>query len=301
MTKIEKFISERVELTNISCKTFLVTFFGDVISMHGGWIWLGSLITTLSSLGYSERLVRTSVFRLVEDDWLQVNKIGRKSYYSLTQNAENHNKKAARRIYAPSNVSSSNEWLIVIPSFVAEDKLEPFKRQIRWLGFSTIASSVYAHPSFDKNSLDELLKEMKLFEDVIIFSANTADKQSSLALRKLVFQKWNLKALQNKYDQLITDYQPILNLISADQKMSFLHSFLLRLLVIHEYRRILLSDHELSKDMLPNDWSGLKANQLVKDLYVELEKPSSIYISDRLESMEGFLPKCSNAFKNRFR
>ncbi|PHS20423.1 MAG: hypothetical protein COA86_00265 [Kangiella sp.] len=301
MTKVENFISARVEQANISCKTLLVTFFGDVISIHGGWIWLGSLITSLSALGYSERLVRTSVFRLVEDDWLKVKKIGRKSYYSLTQNAENHNKKAARRIYASSKLSSSDEWLIVIPSFVAEEKIEPFKRQIRWLGFSTIASSVYAHPSFDKNSLDEMLREMDLFGEVIVFSASTLDNQSSLALKKLVFQKWNLKKLQNKYEQLITDYKPILDSIAKEQKMDYHYSFLLRLLVIHEYRRVLLNDHELSQDMLPNDWSGIKANQLITDLYAVLEKPSSIYISDSLESMDGFLPKCSEIYKTRFK
>ncbi len=279
----------------------IVTVFGDVVSQHGGWIWLGSLIDSLSDLGYSERLVRTSVFRLVEDDWLQVKKIGRKSYYSLTLNAENHNKKASRRIYAPSNISNGDEWLIVIPSFVTEEKLESFKRQIRWLGFSTIASSVYAHPSFDKSSLDEMLKEMALSGEVIVFSARTLDNQSSLALKKLVFQKWNLKELQNKYDRLITDYQPILDSIGKTQKMSYQHSLLLRLLLIHEYRRILLNDHELSQNMLPSEWSGIKANQLVKKLYSVLEKPSRIYISDRLESMDGFLPKCSETFKNRFR
>jgi len=301
MNDIEVFIKNRVEQVGISCKTFIVTVFGDVVSQHGDWIWLGSLIESLASFGYSERLVRTSVFRLVEDDWLKVQKVGRKSYYCLTQNANNHNTKAARRIYAPSNISVSDDWLIVIPSFVADEELIRFRRQIKWLGFSSISASVFAHPSFEKNSLDETLKELNLMGDVIIFSANTTDEQSSMALRKLVFQKWDLRELQSKYDLLIVDYKPILKLATLTKETNYQQSFQLRLLIIHEYRRILLKDHGLSKSMLPENWSGITAHQLVKELYASLEKNSNIYICDNLKSTNGFLPKSTHTFSNRFK
>ncbi|MGB0495228.1 MAG: PaaX family transcriptional regulator C-terminal domain-containing protein [Kangiellaceae bacterium] len=301
MTALDTFIKNRTIQANISCKTFIVTVFGDVISQHGGWVWLGSLIESLSSLGYSERLVRTSVFRLVEDDWLQVKKIGRKSYYGLTQSANNHNKKAARRIYASSNVSDKNNWLIVILSTIPEEKLIPFKRQLKWLGFSSIVNSVFAHPSFDRSSLDETLKELNLLGEVIVFSAKTINEASSIALKKLVFQKWNLAQLQNLYKQFYNDYYPIFELIINGVNLSDHQSFQLRLLIIHEYRRILLSDHELPKAMLPNDWSGVSANNLVKQLYSKLEISSSHYICNSLESFDGFLPLASNEFSFRFK
>ena len=38
---------------------------------HGGAIWLGDLIELLAPLGINERLLRTSVFRLVAQNWLQ--------------------------------------------------------------------------------------------------------------------------------------------------------------------------------------------------------------------------------------
>ncbi|MFT4925353.1 MAG: phenylacetic acid degradation operon negative regulatory protein, partial [Phenylobacterium sp.] len=156
------FLTHRAKVANISSKSHLVTVFGDVMSQHGEWIWLGSLISALQPLGFSERLVRTSVFRLVQDDWLQTQKVGRRSYYAFTNTAKRHYEKAARRIYAGEVPAWDGSWLIVIPAFVGDDKLVSFRRQLNWLGFSPLASGVYAHPSFDKRSLEETIEEMAL-------------------------------------------------------------------------------------------------------------------------------------------
>jgi len=47
-------------------------------------VWLGSLMKLVEPMGISQRLVRTSVYRLVQESWLQTEKVGRYSYYSLT-------------------------------------------------------------------------------------------------------------------------------------------------------------------------------------------------------------------------
>ena len=51
--------------------SLITTVFGDSIAPRGGTVWLGSLIEAMADFGISERLVRTSVFRLVKDGWLQ--------------------------------------------------------------------------------------------------------------------------------------------------------------------------------------------------------------------------------------
>ncbi|WP_308621985.1 hypothetical protein [Massilia sp. Se16.2.3] len=51
-------------------KSLVMTVMGDAIAPHGGAAWLGSLIELLAPLGVTDRLVRTSVFRLVQEGWL---------------------------------------------------------------------------------------------------------------------------------------------------------------------------------------------------------------------------------------
>lgn len=245
-------------------------------------------------------MVRTSVYRLVKDNWLQVRKIGRKSFYAFTDTANNHYTKAARRIYAPTMEHHDDRWLVVIPSFVAEEKQVNFKRQLKWLGFSTLTSGTYAHPSIERSSLEDTLKELKITDSVVVFSSKTIDDNSEKVLKKLVFEKWDLKGLQQQYELFIETYQPILDSLTTGPSLSGQQSFQLRILLIHEYRRILLKDHELSKNMLPENWEGYKANQLVKALYAILGKKSCYYIVSSLEAMDGYLATVPTEFERRF-
>jgi len=64
--------------------SLVISIFGDAIAPHGGAVWLGSLINILRPFGVNQRLVRTSVFRLAKDGWLESEQVGRRSYYSLT-------------------------------------------------------------------------------------------------------------------------------------------------------------------------------------------------------------------------
>ena len=300
MLDIDTFIERRAELANISCRTFIVTVFGDVVSQHGDWIWLGSLIETLEPFGYSERLVRTSVFRLVKEDWLEVKKVGRKSYYRLTDSANSHYLKAAKRIYSADTRLSENNWSILLPSFVEEPKLSSLKKQLNWLGFSAISGGVYAHPNFDQTSLDETLKELDVVDLVIVFSANTIGDQSAKVLKKLVEQKWEMPALQQRYTLFIDTYNQIAQLFNSNFSISKQQCLSLRILMIHEYRRILLTDHELAEDMLPPDWKGHQANQLVESLYEKFSQPSCQYICSQLKSIDGPLTPPNKLFFKRF-
>src|ERR1700749_4300758 len=68
--------------------SLLVTLFGDSIAPRGGVVTLGSLIKLAAPFGLTERLVRTSVARLAQDDWLVARRDGRRSEYRLTARGE---------------------------------------------------------------------------------------------------------------------------------------------------------------------------------------------------------------------
>jgi len=296
---LDTFIANRCVNNNISCKSYIVTVFGDVMSQHGDWLWLGSLIDALAPLGYSERLIRTSVFRLVKDDWLKVKKVGRLSYYAFTESAKLHYEKAARRIYAKNQEQWHGSWLLVLPSFVPEQALPNFKKQLHWLGFSSISSGVFAHPSIARVSLEETLTELQLTGSVVVFSCKTLDQSSASVLKELVQQRWNITELAQQYQQFLTNYQSV----KEQETLATLtkqQSFLLRTLLIHEYRRILLKDHELPKQMLPANWQGFAAHQLVNELYNELANNSLHYIQSHLKNSSGALPKEQGTYWQRF-
>nr|WP_283164240.1 PaaX family transcriptional regulator C-terminal domain-containing protein [Shewanella corallii] len=277
----------------------LVTLFGDVISQHGHWIWLGSLIEAMAKLGFSERLVRTSVFRLVKNDWLTTKKVGRRSYYALSDSARLHHEKAAKRIYA-TQFPQVNTWTLLMPVAVPEGKKEPLKKQLQWLGFSLLASGVYAHIEVDKQSLDETLMELGLRGAVIVWSCKVDGPYSREVLLNTVTESWQLAEVANNYQELLDAYRPILRKVSSGEMPDNETCFLLRVLLIHEYRRVVLNDKPLPEDMLPSGWEGAEAKELAGKLYSELALPSLAYIKDSLENAQGYLPHVSEGFWQRF-
>ncbi|MBK6293285.1 MAG: hypothetical protein IPF55_02215 [Rhodoferax sp.] len=84
---------------HIKGSSLVMTLFGDAIAMRAQPIWLSSLIRLASPFGLSSRLVRTSVYRLVADDWLLAAREGRRSHYRLSPNGALTVRHAQQRIY----------------------------------------------------------------------------------------------------------------------------------------------------------------------------------------------------------
>src|SRR6266567_4018068 len=82
--RIDRWIRREPARAPLKAKSVVVTVWGDAIAPHGGAVWLSGLIRLLAPLGLNERLVRTSVYRLVQEGWLTARQDGRRSLYRLT-------------------------------------------------------------------------------------------------------------------------------------------------------------------------------------------------------------------------
>jgi phenylacetic acid degradation operon negative regulatory protein len=85
-----KLVSDLLDCLRSHGKLLIVTFSGDALQPHRGRAWLGGLIRTLGPMGLSERVERSSAFRLVRDELLSATQTGRRSFYALTS-TENDN------------------------------------------------------------------------------------------------------------------------------------------------------------------------------------------------------------------
>jgi phenylacetic acid degradation operon negative regulatory protein len=74
----------------------------------------------------------------------------------------------------------------------------------------------------------------------------------------------------------------------------------LRMLLIHDYRRLLLRDPELPDALLPKDWSGRQARALCKELYIQIEAASERYLDKTLQLADGHMLARDSALGERF-
>ena len=101
---IDKWIQASLAADPPRSKSVVMTVFGDAITPRGGAAWLGSLIGLMAPFGISDRLVRTSIFRLAEEGWLDAAREGRRSLYTLTAQGRSRFERAYQRIYSPSDL-----------------------------------------------------------------------------------------------------------------------------------------------------------------------------------------------------
>ena len=295
-SKLSLTVKQHIKQNRISCTSMVVTIFGDIVSQHGSWLWLSSLIKTLEPFGFNDRQVRTSVYRLVQSNWLQGNKVGRCSYYCFTDFAMAH--------YASDQADGNKNWILVLPISVPNDKKEEFRKSLLWQGFNTLVSGLYAHPSCDTSSLDEAIHELGLAGNVIILNGSVADLNSQSVIKTLIKDRWQLSELETSYRDFLNFYRPlcqqILNKHDKSEQLSTTECFLLRAILIHDYRRILLRDPDFPQAMLSLGWVGYEAHDLVKKMYKVLGEPSTTYIEENMNNAQGKLPEASNKFHQRF-
>jgi len=280
--------------------SLIITVFGDAIAPRGGVVWIGSLIRVLSDFGVSERLVRTSVFRLTRDDWLDVNPLGRRSYYSLTKGGVRRFEQATQRIYGEPRQSWSGDWCLVLLADLDAEQKESVRKELGWLGFGAISTNVLAHPSPAMSELEQTLKQMGIERDLVVMQGRTLGKNQDDAMRALVHKSWNLDEIDRRYEDFITRFRPVFKAVKKGRNADPRTAFQIRTLMIQEYRRILLRDPLLPAEMLPTGWHGTAAYQLCRNLYRLIYSQADDFMSSEFETADGPLPPPAPEFLRRF-
>lgn len=290
----------------VQAGSLIISAFGDAIVPRGGRIWLGSLIRLLEPLALSERLIRTSVFRLAREEWLRTETVGRRADYVLTQSGRRRFDEASRHIYASHAPIWDRRWRLVLVVNDLDAKARDHLRQaLFWQGFGALGSDCFVHPSADLTAaFDALVAEGLGAHLDCLMPLLAADSRSGLSANDadLVRRAWNLQELATAYAAFVATYLPILTELRSDRQAEVdgEDAFLLRLLLIHDYRRLLLRDPELPDVLLPPDWPGQKARQLCKDLYRRLLPASEAHLASTLVLADGSTPPVDPAYADRF-
>ncbi len=293
---IKDFLGRRPMRTS----SLIITIFGDVVSQHGGTIWLGSLVRALDLMNISERLVRTSVFRLVQDGWLEADRVGRRSFYRLTPFGTHEYERAARRIYALEEEPWNGRWQLLIPLDIPDDLRENFRRSLQWQGFRSIAAGTFARPGGNNRTLLESLEEFGVSDQVMVMDAESAPVSSGQTTRKLVHECWRLDEVADHYREFLKRFAPLVKWLNGNEPAPAT-AFIARTLLIHNYRRVLLEDTALPEALLPPAWPGLEALAVTCEAYQALAAPSMRYITTEMESGNGPMPSCTADFYRRLK
>ena len=275
--------------------SLITTVFGDAIAPRGGEVWLGSLIRAMADFGINERLVRTSVYRLAQDGWLQAQQVGRRSYYSLTDSGKERFDQATHRIYGEPTRDWDGHWSLLLLSGLATGDKEAVRKECGWLGFGPLSANVLAHPAPDLDELDVTLRRLGVADDLVVLSGQTI--RNDAGMRRLAHDCWKLDDLRERYGAFVKKFRPLAKALqkngAADRT-----AFVLRTLLIQEYRKVLLRDPLLPVSLLPDGWPGSVSHELCRTIYRKLHAAADRHIGRVLETVDGSLPRRRRSTRN---
>ncbi|SDE95716.1 PaaX family transcriptional regulator C-terminal domain-containing protein [Limimaricola pyoseonensis] len=233
----------------VSAGAFIVTLYGDVVAPRGGEIWMGNIISACAAVGLSESRVRTAVSRLVAAERIEGVKDGRKSYYRLTPAAEKEFQRAARLIYRRPRAEPLQGWhLVALPQGPGREALVARLTRLRF----GMAEPYLAILPDRGDPLPPL--------GAPHFRATTEDDLTEMARAA-----WPLEALSERMERFVAGFAPLEGILCSPEE-----ALGLRLLLVHVYRDIALSDPALPLGLLPEGWKGPEVRALFARLYLQL-------------------------------
>jgi phenylacetic acid degradation operon negative regulatory protein len=300
--RLERFLQK----SRIQAGSLITTVFGDAILPRGGRVSLGSMIQLLQPLGANERLIRTAVYRLVKEEWLQSEALGRKTDYMLTPSGHRRFDEASRQIYAADNPGWDRRWrLILIVGELDTRSREQLRKALFWHGFGETATGSFVHPTADlENVMESLVSEgleavLGHLMPMVAVNSRAAHCATDI---EMVQKAWNLDGLALSYEGFLQKYEPIRDALVAcgQEDLSQENAFLVRTLLIHDVRRLLLRDPQLPESLLPANWPGSRARHLCRDLYRKLLPLSERHLDACVRLSSGSAPNASQVVVSRF-
>ena len=283
----------RSALGGVKARSLIVTFMGDVVSVQPQPVWLGSIIAALNCIGLSEPLVRTTCNRLTKEGWLVTRRQGRRSYSQFSPFGARQYRRAAARIYAPAKPEWDSCWTIVLAGGLPSPQRERLAEQLGWLGFGRLRGDVFIRAGYGDDHRG-LLADLGV--DAPVFRAEGAALGDSLP--RLCRETWAVESLNQAYRRFLERFAPLARITVKPSPRTALQ---LRLCLIHEYRRIVLTDPELPASLLPKDWQGDAARQLTAALYHRWLETSEAWLAAVLQPKSGEWPANAAALGARFR
>jgi len=265
-----------------TARSVLVTIFGDTVRPSTNAIWLSQLFQLTDVLGFSERLVRTSMFRLAAEGWLSSERVGRQSQYSLTPLAIQESEQADRRIYQSPCPDWSGQWAAVFVDAPAleSDLRNQLLQHLTWQGFIALSDGVVASPTVSVNDAHDICRRISPSARLPV-AALEFSQLESLVADSFFVKALTVDEMTTSYEHFVERYEP---LDTASSKAQPSQAFGLRTMLVHDLRRIRLRGPDLPAALLPSEWPGTRAHAVAASLYPKLSEQAQPWLAEVLSS-----------------
>ncbi len=263
-------------------QSLVLTLYGDYVRHAGGKIWIGTLVRLLSHFDVSHQAIRSTISRMKRSGFLRVERVGTRSYYSLTPNSAKIIESGATRIFQfPSQSAKWNgQWHLVTYSVPEHERpaRDRLRQELEWLGYGMLTNALWVSPHDHREEIAQLSETLGVRSRVEMFTARHDGFSDNTAI---VARCWSLAAINARYEIFIQKYKPMYEahcrLLQDGKDIEPSEYFVRRFLLVHEFRKFPYLDPQLPAELLPADWRGDEAVKLFRQYHDLLAEKANAF------------------------
>jgi phenylacetic acid degradation operon negative regulatory protein len=285
-----------LERPSIRTQFIIFNLFGDYVNPRSASIWTSGIVDVLGVLGVSERATRSTLSRMKAKGWLRAQKTGRRSMYQLTPRGRALLDEGTRRIFGPAPTEWDGCWHIVVYSLPQQLRAKRYdlRTRLSWLGYGMLEPGTMVAAIPRSSEVSALVDELKVQEYVHFFTRAHLESRDDHAI---VARCWDLEQMNRRYSHFVSRFRSEYELLLAEQNSTGTltpdASFVNRFWLTYEFSSFPRQDPNLPPELLPGDWCGHEAGELLHAYRALLREPAQSYINHALglEPAQTLLPQ----------
>jgi phenylacetic acid degradation operon negative regulatory protein len=196
--------------------------------------------------------------------------------------------------------------MLVLPPNGAKHR-DSIKDGLRWLGFGQLSPGVFAHPNSNLEQARQWLRDLDVTRNVMLLRSSSGDVAVD---RAVVAAGWDLGELARRYRRFVDSFAAVGEALASpdaltskaptSEALTAEAAFVIRTLLIHDYRKIHLQDPLLPPVLLPDDWVGSTAYELCASLYARVFGAAEAFLTSTASTLDEALPPAEPAAYERF-
>ncbi len=257
--------------------SFIFTLYGDMVARLStdGALWIGALITLMSSFGVSAPAVRQAVSRMARQGWLVARREGNRAFYSVTERGRRRIEELTPRIYGPV-IEWDGRWRLLSYAIgeAHRQRRERLRKELSALGWAALSPSTWISPSDTLVAARDAARATRTLDAVNLF---TSEYRGPLSDRELLERCWNVAEIASAYRAFLARYEPHLRRERERNDLTDEEALVERLWLVHDYRKFVYLDPGLPSELLPAHWPGTAAAALFREYYAAIDVKSQRY------------------------
>jgi len=242
-----------------SARAYLRIVLGDHVLDRADAAWTQTLVDALGLIGFEEKAVRQALTRSAAAGLLTPRRAGRRTRWHLTAAGKDSLTAAKHRLFATGPEPDwDGEWLILLTTVPENHRnlRHRLRTALAWAGFGSLGPGVWIspHPSRAPEAR-QVLAGLGEPVHAILLHARLDDPEER---HRIVTQAWDLADIDRQYRDFIDRFTAARPDSPAAALAQLAH-------LVYQWRRLLLADPGLPPSLLPPQWSGERARQLLLD------------------------------------